>query len=176
MHSLFFQCGGAKALFPCIFNEFSSSCSLLGSSCTVNTNGISLPPSWIQLMLLSTVNHHSMLSLTSLDPVVLAPPAQVRFDSVDYKNILRWTAPPNNNSLQYYVQWKMWDITCTYYTNYTYCTIHYTWKKSSNAILWKWIITTKKFSSTKQQNGSCQCHLTTPYIVLWCYNYWYICM
>ncbi|XP_018552457.1 interleukin-22 receptor subunit alpha-2 [Lates calcarifer] len=46
--------------------------------------------------------------VTAQDPVVLAPPAQVRFDSVDYKNILRWTAPPNNNSLQYYVQWKIY--------------------------------------------------------------------
>ncbi|KAM9345128.1 interleukin-22 receptor subunit alpha-2 [Symphorus nematophorus] len=43
--------------------------------------------------------------------VMLAPPTQVRFDSVDYKNILRWTLPTNSTSstsLQYYVQWKIY--------------------------------------------------------------------
>ncbi|XP_070697452.1 interleukin-22 receptor subunit alpha-2 [Pempheris klunzingeri] len=41
-------------------------------------------------------------------PVTLAPPTQVKFDSVDYKNILRWTRPPNGTSLQYYIQWKIY--------------------------------------------------------------------
>ncbi|KAM3862629.1 interleukin-22 receptor subunit alpha-2 [Diretmus argenteus] len=41
----------------------------------------------------------------------LAPPVKVRFDSVDYKNILRWTPPLNNVSLHYYVQWKIYGET-----------------------------------------------------------------
>ncbi|XP_022619485.1 interleukin-22 receptor subunit alpha-2-like [Seriola dumerili] len=40
--------------------------------------------------------------------VMLTPPAQVRFDSMDYKNILHWTPPTNNTSLRYYVQWKIY--------------------------------------------------------------------
>ncbi|XP_070771981.1 interleukin-22 receptor subunit alpha-2 [Enoplosus armatus] len=39
---------------------------------------------------------------------VLVPPTQVRFHSVDYKNILRWTPPTNSTSLQYYIQWKIY--------------------------------------------------------------------
>lgn len=41
---------------------------------------------------------------------VLAPPANVQFQSVDYRNILAWTVPtiiPLGESLRYYVQWKM---------------------------------------------------------------------
>uniref|UniRef100_A0A667Z8D9 Interleukin 22 receptor, alpha 2 n=1 Tax=Myripristis murdjan TaxID=586833 RepID=A0A667Z8D9_9TELE len=38
----------------------------------------------------------------------LAPPASVRFDSVDYKNVLRWIPQPNSTSLQFYVQWKIY--------------------------------------------------------------------
>nr|XP_020459591.1 interleukin-22 receptor subunit alpha-2-like [Monopterus albus] len=40
--------------------------------------------------------------------VMLAPPVQVKFDSVDYKTILHWTPPTNSTSLQYYVQWKIY--------------------------------------------------------------------
>ncbi|CAK6967103.1 interleukin-22 receptor subunit alpha-2 [Scomber scombrus] len=46
--------------------------------------------------------------VTSQVPAMLAPPTQVRFDSVDYKNTLRWTPPTNTTSLQYYVQWKIY--------------------------------------------------------------------
>ncbi|XP_056148328.1 interleukin-22 receptor subunit alpha-2 [Lampris incognitus] len=38
----------------------------------------------------------------------LVPPAMVKFDSVDYKNVLRWTPSSNDTSLQYYVQWKIY--------------------------------------------------------------------
>ncbi|XP_067372262.1 interleukin-22 receptor subunit alpha-2 isoform X2 [Channa argus] len=41
-------------------------------------------------------------------PVMLPPPTQVKFDSVDYKNILHWTPPINSTSLQYDVQWKIY--------------------------------------------------------------------
>ncbi|CAB1444263.1 unnamed protein product [Pleuronectes platessa] len=40
--------------------------------------------------------------------VTLAPPAQVRFDSVDYQNVLLWTPPTNKTSLKYYIQWKIY--------------------------------------------------------------------
>ncbi|XP_068184213.1 interleukin-22 receptor subunit alpha-2 [Antennarius striatus] len=40
--------------------------------------------------------------------VTLPPPTKVRFDSVDYKNILRWTPPNNSTSLHYYAQWKIY--------------------------------------------------------------------
>ncbi|XP_028325147.1 interleukin-22 receptor subunit alpha-2 [Gouania willdenowi] len=39
---------------------------------------------------------------------VVAPPTQVRFDSVDYRNILHWTPPINASSRQFYVQWKIY--------------------------------------------------------------------
>lgn len=45
---------------------------------------------------------------------MLAAPREVKFHSVDYKNILYWTPPTNSTSLQYYVQWKMWDNTHTH--------------------------------------------------------------
>ncbi|XP_051276162.1 interleukin-22 receptor subunit alpha-2 [Dicentrarchus labrax] len=48
------------------------------------------------------------LGVTEQVPVMLAPPTQVRFDSVDYINILRWTPTTNSTSLQYYVQWKIY--------------------------------------------------------------------
>ncbi|XP_026210726.1 interleukin-22 receptor subunit alpha-2 isoform X2 [Anabas testudineus] len=41
-------------------------------------------------------------------PVMLAPPTQVKFNSVDYKNILHWTPPANSTSLRYHVQWKIY--------------------------------------------------------------------
>ncbi|XP_074532239.1 interleukin-22 receptor subunit alpha-2 [Halichoeres trimaculatus] len=41
-------------------------------------------------------------------PLMLAPPTQVRFDSVDYRNILRWTPPNASVPLQYFVQWKIY--------------------------------------------------------------------
>ncbi|KAM9365796.1 interleukin-22 receptor subunit alpha-2 isoform 1-T1 [Pholidichthys leucotaenia] len=40
--------------------------------------------------------------------VMLDCPSKVRFDSVDYKNILRWNSPNNSTSLQYCVQWKIY--------------------------------------------------------------------
>ncbi|XP_058506723.1 interleukin-22 receptor subunit alpha-2 [Solea solea] len=46
------------------------------------------------------------LSITT--SVMLAPPGQVRFDSVDYMNILRWTPSASNMSLRYYIQWKIY--------------------------------------------------------------------
>ncbi|XP_068424732.1 interleukin-22 receptor subunit alpha-2 [Clinocottus analis] len=39
---------------------------------------------------------------------MLAPPTQVRFASVDYKNIVHWTPPTHRSSLQFYVQWKIY--------------------------------------------------------------------
>uniref|UniRef100_A0A3Q3WMX6 Uncharacterized protein n=1 Tax=Mola mola TaxID=94237 RepID=A0A3Q3WMX6_MOLML len=48
------------------------------------------------------------LGITVQDPVSLAPPIEVRFDSVDYKNILRWTPPINCTSLHYSVQLKIY--------------------------------------------------------------------
>uniref|UniRef100_A0A3Q1EAT6 Interleukin 22 receptor, alpha 2 n=1 Tax=Acanthochromis polyacanthus TaxID=80966 RepID=A0A3Q1EAT6_9TELE len=41
-------------------------------------------------------------------PVTLAPPAQVKFNSTDYRNILHWTPAPSSSSLQYDVQWKIY--------------------------------------------------------------------
>ncbi|XP_061601552.1 interleukin-22 receptor subunit alpha-2 [Cololabis saira] len=38
---------------------------------------------------------------------MLAPPAQVRFDSRDYRNVLQWK-PSTNTSLLYTVQWKIY--------------------------------------------------------------------
>ncbi|XP_034040681.1 LOW QUALITY PROTEIN: interleukin-22 receptor subunit alpha-2 [Thalassophryne amazonica] len=38
---------------------------------------------------------------------ILAPPANVMFDSVDYKNVLRWNAT-NSSLALYYVQWKIY--------------------------------------------------------------------
>ncbi|KAK9541357.1 hypothetical protein VZT92_001409 [Zoarces viviparus] len=46
--------------------------------------------------------------VTAQVPVMLAPPTQVRFDSVDYKNVAHWSPPANGSSLQYYVQWKIY--------------------------------------------------------------------
>uniref|UniRef100_A0A672JMW0 Interleukin 22 receptor, alpha 2 n=1 Tax=Salarias fasciatus TaxID=181472 RepID=A0A672JMW0_SALFA len=43
-----------------------------------------------------------------LCPEMLAPPAPVRFHSVDYKNVLHWSPPNNGSSLQYHVQWKIY--------------------------------------------------------------------
>ncbi|CAJ1067133.1 LOW QUALITY PROTEIN: interleukin-22 receptor subunit alpha-2 [Xyrichtys novacula] len=49
------------------------------------------------------------ICVTQQAPVIqLAPPTQVRFDSVDYKNILRWTSPNTSTPLQYYIQWKIY--------------------------------------------------------------------
>ncbi|KAK5854197.1 hypothetical protein PBY51_015288 [Eleginops maclovinus] len=41
-------------------------------------------------------------------PEMLSKPTKVRFDSVDYKNVVLWTPPTNSSSLQYYVQWKIY--------------------------------------------------------------------
>ncbi|XP_040905969.1 interleukin-22 receptor subunit alpha-2 [Toxotes jaculatrix] len=51
------------------------------------------------------------LGVCATEQAMLAPPAQVRFDSVDYKNILHWTPPTSNTSLQYYIQWKIYGET-----------------------------------------------------------------
>ncbi|KAM6997577.1 interleukin-22 receptor subunit alpha-2 [Tautogolabrus adspersus] len=48
------------------------------------------------------------VSVTEQVPVMLAPPTQVRFDSVDYKNILHWTPPNSSHPLLYYIQWKIY--------------------------------------------------------------------
>ncbi|TKS85806.1 Interleukin-20 receptor subunit alpha [Collichthys lucidus] len=48
------------------------------------------------------------LSVTVQVPMMLAPPTNVRFNSLDYKNILVWTPPTNSTTLQYYVQWKIY--------------------------------------------------------------------
>uniref|UniRef100_A0A3P8URB5 Interleukin 22 receptor, alpha 2 n=1 Tax=Cynoglossus semilaevis TaxID=244447 RepID=A0A3P8URB5_CYNSE len=59
----------------------------------------------------------SLVCFLFSSPVILDPPAQVEFKSVDYVNILHWTTANyshnnshnnNNNSLKYYVQWKIY--------------------------------------------------------------------
>nr|XP_057914119.1 interleukin-22 receptor subunit alpha-2 [Doryrhamphus excisus] len=40
--------------------------------------------------------------------VSISPPAQVTFDSVDFNNILRWTASSNDTDVRYHVQWKIY--------------------------------------------------------------------
>ncbi|XP_077438611.1 interleukin-22 receptor subunit alpha-2 [Vanacampus margaritifer] len=40
--------------------------------------------------------------------VMPAPPAHVKFDSVDFKNVLRWMAPANSSDVRYSVQWKIY--------------------------------------------------------------------
>ncbi|XP_059215775.1 interleukin-22 receptor subunit alpha-2 [Centropristis striata] len=46
--------------------------------------------------------------VTAEGPVMLTPVTQVKFDAVDYKNIVHWTPPINNSSLLFYVQWKIY--------------------------------------------------------------------
>ncbi|KAJ3610679.1 hypothetical protein NHX12_022771 [Muraenolepis orangiensis] len=41
-------------------------------------------------------------------PSRLTAQGGLRFDSVDYKNVLRWTAPLSNTSLNYSVEWKIY--------------------------------------------------------------------
>ncbi|KAM9848250.1 interleukin-22 receptor subunit alpha-2 [Aulostomus maculatus] len=48
------------------------------------------------------------ICVTEQAPEVLAPPAQVRFDSVDYRNVLHWSHASNSTTLQYFVQWKIY--------------------------------------------------------------------
>uniref|UniRef100_A0A3P8RYM9 Interleukin 22 receptor, alpha 2 n=1 Tax=Amphiprion percula TaxID=161767 RepID=A0A3P8RYM9_AMPPE len=48
------------------------------------------------------------LSVCVKAQVTLAPPAQVKFNSTDYRNILHWTPAPSSSSLQYDVQWKIY--------------------------------------------------------------------
>lgn len=48
------------------------------------------------------------LGISVTAQVMLPRPSQVRFDSVDYKNILNWTPSTTNSSLQYNVQWKIY--------------------------------------------------------------------
>ncbi|XP_071336308.1 interleukin-22 receptor subunit alpha-2 [Trachinotus anak] len=62
----------------------------------------------IRLLLRAVLLGNLGVCVTAQELVMLAPPAQVRFDSVDYENILHWTPPTNKTSLQYYVQWKIY--------------------------------------------------------------------
>ncbi|XP_075906967.1 interleukin-22 receptor subunit alpha-2-like [Nelusetta ayraudi] len=52
------------------------------------------------------------LAATAQEAEALAPPANVSFHSVDYRNILAWTVPtngpPTKHSLRFYVQWKIY--------------------------------------------------------------------
>ncbi|KAM3606275.1 uncharacterized protein V6R79_013576 [Siganus canaliculatus] len=48
------------------------------------------------------------LQAASSAPAPLPPPTKVRFDAVDYRNVLCWTPPTNSTTLQYYVQWKIY--------------------------------------------------------------------
>ncbi|XP_061693177.1 interleukin-22 receptor subunit alpha-2 [Syngnathoides biaculeatus] len=41
-------------------------------------------------------------------PASSAPPTNVVFDSVDFKNVLRWTPPEKSNDARYDVQWKIY--------------------------------------------------------------------
>ncbi|XP_041646207.1 interleukin-22 receptor subunit alpha-2 [Cheilinus undulatus] len=60
-------------------------------------------------LLLGTVLLGSLeVCVTAQVPVMLAPPTQVRFDSVDYKNILRWTPPNISEPLLFNIQWKIY--------------------------------------------------------------------
>lgn len=64
--------------------------------------------------------------------MILPRPSQVRFDSVNYKNILNWTPPTTSSSLQYNVQWKMWEDTHTH----THMQEHsFNYKKGSKTLL-----------------------------------------
>ncbi|KAM8860113.1 interleukin-22 receptor subunit alpha-2 isoform 2-T2 [Spinachia spinachia] len=49
-----------------------------------------------------------VLSATAQAAVTLAPPTEVRFDSVDYRNVVHWTPPSSSSFLQYRVQWKIY--------------------------------------------------------------------
>uniref|UniRef100_A0AAQ4R145 Interleukin 22 receptor, alpha 2 n=1 Tax=Gasterosteus aculeatus aculeatus TaxID=481459 RepID=A0AAQ4R145_GASAC len=48
------------------------------------------------------------LGATGPAPLMLAAPTGVRFDSVDYRNVVHWTPASNSCSLQYHVQWKIY--------------------------------------------------------------------
>ncbi|XP_008298054.1 interleukin-22 receptor subunit alpha-2-like [Stegastes partitus] len=48
------------------------------------------------------------LSVCIMAQVMLARPAQVRFNSTDYRNVLHWTPAANSSSLHYDVQWKIY--------------------------------------------------------------------
>uniref|UniRef100_A0A3P9KQV8 Interleukin-22 receptor subunit alpha-2 n=1 Tax=Oryzias latipes TaxID=8090 RepID=A0A3P9KQV8_ORYLA len=48
------------------------------------------------------------LTIFILGQELLAPPTQVRFNSTDYRNVMIWTPPTNQTSLQYHVQWKIY--------------------------------------------------------------------
>ncbi|KAM7385389.1 hypothetical protein PAMP_001475 [Pampus punctatissimus] len=61
-----------------------------------------------RLLLRAVLLGNLRVCVTAQVPVRLAPPTQVKFHSVDYKNILQWTPPTNTTSLQYYVQWKIY--------------------------------------------------------------------
>uniref|UniRef100_H3DHY6 Interleukin 22 receptor, alpha 2 n=1 Tax=Tetraodon nigroviridis TaxID=99883 RepID=H3DHY6_TETNG len=65
-------------------------------SCTLRTNTC-LCLVTFKLLLLYLPQEHD-----------LAPPTNLRFDSVDYKNVLSWSPPANGSSLLYDVQWKIY--------------------------------------------------------------------
>ncbi|XP_077470140.1 interleukin-22 receptor subunit alpha-2 [Stigmatopora argus] len=57
----------------------------------------------------------ALMSLLMLDPSAgsalpesPAAPADVKFDSVDFKDVLRWTPPADHADLRYDVQWKIY--------------------------------------------------------------------
>nr|XP_061793866.1 interleukin-20 receptor subunit alpha-like [Nerophis lumbriciformis] len=43
-------------------------------------------------------------------PASPAPPAHVIFDSVDFKDVLRWTPSANSSDVRYDVQWKIYGV------------------------------------------------------------------
>ncbi|XP_029376973.1 interleukin-22 receptor subunit alpha-2 [Echeneis naucrates] len=61
-----------------------------------------------RLLLGTALLGHLGICVTARVPRMLAPPAQVRFESLDYKNILHWTPSTNKTSVHYYVQWKIY--------------------------------------------------------------------
>ncbi|XP_077350933.1 interleukin-22 receptor subunit alpha-2 [Festucalex cinctus] len=48
------------------------------------------------------------LSACVATPVTPSPPSHVAFDSVDFKNVLRWMPPANSSDVRYDVQWKIY--------------------------------------------------------------------
>ncbi|XP_042289792.1 interleukin-22 receptor subunit alpha-2 [Thunnus maccoyii] len=74
-------------------------------ACLSSTNSII---AMTRLLLGAVLLGNLRVCVTAQVPEMLTPPAQVRFDSVDYKNVLHWTPPANTTSLQYYVQWKIY--------------------------------------------------------------------
>ncbi|KAM4607436.1 interleukin-22 receptor subunit alpha-2 [Polymixia lowei] len=79
------------------------------SACLGPVNSLNTMTSLLlRTMLLGNLCLRLTASQASSFPVFLAPPAKVRFDSVDYKNVLHWNPPSNSTTLQYYIQWKIY--------------------------------------------------------------------